>query len=150
MIFLKGLVHGFGQKLAIIHFRRNRPGKCVSRYSRKKKMHSLTIITRNWKSRKIGIFPNGLVHRLGRKVSIFSSFHLRQNRPGKYISYIVERKIAFLDLKKKTLKKANNWDVFKGVIPKLAIFPSFHFRQNRPGNCVSRYSKKKKTPLSTM
>ena len=41
---------------------------------------------------------------------------------------IVERKIAFLDLKKKTLKKANNWDVFKGVIPKLAIFPSFHFR----------------------
>ena len=37
MIFLKGLVHGFGQKLAIIYFRRNRPGKCVSRYSRKKK-----------------------------------------------------------------------------------------------------------------
>ena len=36
MIFLKGLVHGFDQKLAIIHFRRNRPGKCVSRFSRKK------------------------------------------------------------------------------------------------------------------
>ena len=39
-IFLKGLVHGFGQKLAIFqffYFRQNMPGKCVSRYSRKKK-----------------------------------------------------------------------------------------------------------------
>ena len=61
----------------------------------------------------------------------------------------LERKSAFVD-DNKNLKKSQNWDVFKGVIPKLAIFPSFHFRQNRPGNCVSRYSKKKKTPLSTM
>ena len=28
----------------------------------------------------------------------------------------------------------------------LAIFPSFYLRQNRPGKCVSRYSKKKKRP----
>ena len=39
-IFLKGLVLGFGQKLAIFpffYFRQNTSGKCVSRYSRKKK-----------------------------------------------------------------------------------------------------------------
>ena len=39
-IFLKGLVHGFGQKLAIFStfcFREYRPGKCVLRYSRTKK-----------------------------------------------------------------------------------------------------------------
>ena len=35
---------------------------------------------------------------------------------------ILERKIAFLDLKKKTLKKANNGEVFKGVIPKWQFF----------------------------
>ena len=39
-IFLKGLVHGLGQKLAIFQFfffRQNTPEKCVLRYSRKKK-----------------------------------------------------------------------------------------------------------------
>ena len=39
-IFLKGLVHGFGQKLAIFpssSFRKYRPGKCVLRYCRTKK-----------------------------------------------------------------------------------------------------------------
>ena len=38
-----GLVHGFGQTLAIFpsfYFRQNRPGKCVSRYSKKKKRTS--------------------------------------------------------------------------------------------------------------
>ena len=39
-IFLKGLVHGFGLKLAISAFfylRQDRPGKCVRRYFRIKK-----------------------------------------------------------------------------------------------------------------
>ena len=38
--FSKGVVTGFGKKLAIFpcfYFRQNRPGRCVSRYSRKKK-----------------------------------------------------------------------------------------------------------------
>ena len=39
-IFPKGLVHGFGRKLVIFacfYFRQYRPGKCVSRYSRRNK-----------------------------------------------------------------------------------------------------------------
>ena len=39
-IFPKGLVQGFNPKLAIFacfYFRQYRPGKCVSRYSRRKK-----------------------------------------------------------------------------------------------------------------
>ena len=40
VIFSKGLVHGFGQKLAIFpssSFRQYRPGNCALRYSRTKK-----------------------------------------------------------------------------------------------------------------
>ena len=43
VFFAKGLVHDFGQKLAIfpsVYFRQHRPGKCVSRYSRMKKHFS--------------------------------------------------------------------------------------------------------------
>ena len=39
-IFLKGLTHGFGQKMAIfpcLFFMQYRPGKCVLQYSRTKK-----------------------------------------------------------------------------------------------------------------
>ena len=54
---------------------------------------------------KIGIFPKGLVHRFGRKVSIFSSFHLRQNRPGKYISRYSRKKNRLSRLKKEDVKK---------------------------------------------
>ena len=41
-----------------------------------------------------------------------------------------------------------NWDFFKGLVHgfghKFAPFPSFYFRQNRPGKCVSGFSRKKK------
>ena len=42
-IFLKGLTHSFGPKMAIfpnVFFRQYRPGKCVLRYSRKKNRRS--------------------------------------------------------------------------------------------------------------
>ena len=29
-------------------------------------------------------------------------------------------------------------------VGELALFPFFHFRKNRPGKCVSQYSRKKK------
>ena len=39
-IFQKGLVQGFGQKVSMsscFYLKQNKPGKCVSRYSKKKK-----------------------------------------------------------------------------------------------------------------
>ena len=35
------------------------------------------------KSRKIGIFPKGLVHGFGEKLVIFLDFYFRENRPEK-------------------------------------------------------------------
>ena len=59
---------------------------------------------------------------------------------------ILDRKNAFLDYKNIKLKKSKNWDFSKGISPCFLskIFPCFCFRQNTPGICVSRYSRKKK------
>ena len=53
-------------------FRQYRPNKCVLRYSRKKKRPSRLI--KSYKSRKIEIFPKGLVHGFGQKLAMFSIF----------------------------------------------------------------------------
>ena len=85
-IFPKGLTHGIGPKRAIFRtffLRRYRPGKCILRYSRKKKMPFQAIKTRSSKSRKIDIFPKGLTHVIGPKTVVFPTFLLRQYKPGK-------------------------------------------------------------------
>ena len=61
---------------------------------------------------------------------------------------ILERKNALLDYKKNKFKKSKNWHFFKRVThgfgPKMADFPTFVFRQYRPGKSLLRYSKTKK------
>ena len=61
---------------------------------------------------------------------------------------IVERKNAFLGYKNSMFKKWKNVIFAKGLThgfcPKLAIFPCFILRQNRPGKCVLCYSRMKK------
>ena len=59
---------------------------------------------------------------------------------------IIERKNAFVHYKKKKkFKKLRNLDFLKGLVhgfgQKLAMFSFFSCRQNRPGKCVSLYSK---------
>ena len=39
--------------------------------------------TTSLKIRKLDIFPKGLTHGFGIKISIFGTFFFRQNRPGK-------------------------------------------------------------------
>ena len=55
---------------------------------------------------------------------------------------ILEDKNDFLDYKNNNLKKRIDWDFSKGLIhgfgPKLEIFQSLYFRQNRPGKHVLR------------
>ena len=63
---------------------------------------------------------------------------------------ILQRKNSFLGYKKRKLKKSKNWHFSKGVNPwftsKNGHFSKlFFFRQYRPGNCLSRYSRTKKT-----
>ena len=150
--FPKGLAHGFGLKLAIFpvfYFGQYRPGKCVLGYSRRKKR-----LTRLWKQQvqiveKFRFFPKGLAHGFGRKLAIFPSFYFRQYRPGKCVLGYSRRKKRLFRLWKQEVKKVEKFRFFaKGLThgfgPKLAIFPSFYFRQYRPGKCVLGYSRRKK------
>ena len=57
---------------------------------------------------------------------------------------ILDRKNSFLDYKNIKLK-SRKIGIFSKVLvhdfcQKLVIFPSFYFKQNRPGKCVLRYS----------
>ena len=62
--------------------------------------------------------------------------------------HILERKNTFLRYKTES-PKSRKIDIFpKGLThgfgPKMAIFPTFFFRQYRPGKCLLRYSRTKK------
>ena len=92
------------------------------------------IKTRCSKSRKIDIFPKGLTHGFGPKMSIFLTFFLRHI--GQVIVFydILERKNAFLSYKNKKFKKAKNWYFSKRVNPwfwsKNGHFSNFLFLGN--------------------
>ena len=79
-------------KFSSFDSRQNRPGKCVSRYCKKKKRLLQTIKTRSLKSRKLVFLANGLVHDFGQKLAIFPLFYVRQLRPGKCVSRYSRKK----------------------------------------------------------
>ena len=66
-------------------------------------------------------------------------------------SDILERKNAFLGYKNKNFKKSKNWHFCQGVNPwfwsKKGHFSNIFFKQYRPGKCLLRYSRSKKTPF---
>ena len=80
----------------------------------------------------------------------FSNFFFLGKRDKEKSFYdILERKNAFLGYKNKKFKKSKSCHFCKGVNPfcldKNGHFCSFFFfRQNRPGNCLLRYSTTKK------
>ena len=157
-IFPKGLIHGFGPKMAIFpsfFFRENKPGKCLLRYSRTKKTPFQAIKTTSSKSRKIDIFPKGLTHGFGPKMAIFPTFFFRQYKPGKCLLRYSRTKRTPFQAIKTTSSKSRKIDIFpKGLTHgfgyKMAIFPSFIFRQYKPGKCLLRYSRTKKTPFQAI
>ena len=78
--FRKGLVHGFGPKLAIFpcfYFGQYRPGKCVLGYSRRIKRLSRLCKQEVKKVEKFRFFAKGLTHGFGPKLAIFPSFYIR-------------------------------------------------------------------------
>ena len=62
---------------------------------------------------------------------------------------ILERKKGFLGYKNKKFKNSKNWLFLNGLThgfcAKMAIFSTFFFREDRPGKCLLRYSRRKKT-----
>ena len=149
--FSKGVSPWFWSKIVnffLLLFHVKKAGKMRFTIFQKEKTCFYAIKTRSSKSRKIRIFSQGLVHNFGLKLSIFPSFCFRQKRPGKCVSRYSRKKKRLSTLKNKKFKKSKNQNFFKEVSPwflsKLAIFPSFYFRQHRPGICLSRYSRIKK------
>ena len=70
-------------------------------------------------------------------MAIFLTFFLRNIGQENSLKDIVERKNAFQGLKRRS-SKSRKIDIFaKGLTdgfgPKMAIFPTFFFRQDRPG-----------------
>ena len=108
-----------------------------------------TIKTRRSKSRKIDIFPKGLTHGFCPKMAIFPTFFFQAIQARKMSFMIFQNeKTPFQAIKTRSLKR-RKIDIFvkgltHGFCPKMAIFPTFFFRQYRPGKCLLRYSRTKK------
>ena len=131
-------------------FRQYGSGKCLLRYSKTKKRLSLLLITRTSKSQKNwDFFIKGLTHGFGPKIAIFPTFLFRQHRPGKCLLRSSRtKKTTFEAIKTKSSKSRKIDFLPKGLThgfgQKIAFFPTFLFRQCRPGKCLLRYSTTKK------
>ena len=87
-IFSKGLTHGFGPKMTIFpkfFFRQYNPGKCLLRYSRRKKRLPSVEKQEVQKVEKWPFFQRGLTHAFDPKMTIFPTFYFRQYSQGKFI-----------------------------------------------------------------
>ena len=83
-----------------------------------------------------------------KKWPFFQLFFLGNTGQENVSSNILERKNAILGYKNKKFKKSKI-NIFPnglthGFGPKMAIFPTFLFRQHRPGKCLLQYSRTKK------
>ena len=85
-------------------------------------------------------------------MAIFPTFFLGNIGEENVFYDILERKNAFLSYKNKKFEKSNNGHFSKGVNHgfglKMAIFPTFFFRQYRSGKCGLWYSRTKIAFLS--
>ena len=135
VIFLKGLVHGFGQKLAtfpsfslkVIQARK----MCFTIFQNVKTPFQ-AIKSRTSKNGKIAIFPKGLVHGFGQKLAIFPCF-FKGNIGQENVFYdILERKNLFLGYKNKKFEKWEKCHFSKGFSlwfwSKIGLFSSFSLK----------------------
>ena len=150
-IFLKGLTHGFGPKMAIfpIFFLRNRDKKNVFYDILQRKNPLLVYKNKKFKKSKKWHFSKGVNPWFLSKNGHFSKFFFLGNIEQENVFYdILERKNAFLGYKNKKFKKSKNWHFSKGVNPwfglKIAIFSTFLLMQYRPGKYLLWYSRTKK------
>ena len=106
------------------------------------------IKTTSSKSRKIDIFPNGLTHGFRPKSGHSSNFFLGNIRQVSVFYDILEPKTPFQPIKTRS-SKSRKIDIFPNGLthrfgPKMAIFPTFFFRHDRPGKSLLLYSRTKK------
>ena len=151
-IFPKRLAHGFGLKMALFPtfiFQAIQAIKMSFTIFYIEKTPLQPIKTKSSKSRKADIFPKGLTRSFGPKLVIFRTW-LFQAIQARKMSFTIfyNEKTPFQAIKTRS-SKSRKIDIFpKGLTygfgPKMALFPTFFFRQYRPGICLLRYSRKKK------
>ena len=152
-IFPRGLTHSFGLKMAVFPtfiFQAIKARKMSFTIFQNEKTLFKAIKRRSSKSRKIDNFPKGLTHdKFWSKNGRFSNFYFLVDIGKENVFHdIVHRKNAFLAYETKS-SKSRKTDIFpKGLThsfgPKMALFPTFFFRQYRPGKCFVRYCTSKK------
>ena len=114
-IFLKGVVHGFGLKLAIFacfYFRQYRPEKCVSRYSRRKKRLSRLQKQKVKKVENLRFFQRGQSMVLVQNWSFLHLFILGEIGQENVFYNILEGKNTFLGYKNKKFKNVERLRFF--------------------------------------
>ena len=149
-IFVKGLTHGFGPKMAFFQtfiFLANVGQKNIFYSTINQKMAFQAINTRSSKTRTIDIFPKGLTHGFGPKMAIFPTFFFQAIQARKMSFMIFQNEKTLFQAIKTRSSKSGKIDIFlKGLThgfgPKMPIFPTFFFKQYRPGKCLLRYSRK--------
>ena len=99
-------------------FRQYRPGKCLLRYNKTKKLLSRLQKRKLQKDQKNWHFTKGVNSWFELKNGHFSNFFFLGNIGQENVVYdILERKNNFLDYKDKKFKKSKNSHFFKGVNP---------------------------------
>ena len=123
-----------------------------------KKTSFQPIKTRSSKSLKIQNFAMGLTHGFGLKIAVFPPFFFQAIQARKmFFTIFQSEKTPFQAIKTRS-SKSRKIDIFsKGLThvfgPKMALLPTFFFRQYRPGKCLLRFSTSKKTsfqPIKTI
>ena len=148
----KGLTHGFGPKLAIflfVFFFVVIGEEDVFYDSLERKSAFLGYKNSMFKKWKNCDFCKGVNPWFWSKTGHFSIFFFMHFRAGKCVlRYSRTKKMPFQVLKTRSLKSRKIEIFVKGLTHgfglKLAFFPSFVFRQYRPGKSVLRYSRTKK------
>ena len=144
VIFRKWLTHGFGLKMAVFSnfffFGQYRPGQSLLRYSRTKNAF-LGYKNKMFKKWKNCIFSKGLTHGFLSKMAIFPTFFFQVIQARK-MSFMVfsKEKTPFQALKTGS-SKCRKIGIFPkelihGFGPKMAIVPTFFFRQYSIGKCL--------------
>ena len=145
-IFPKGLTHAFGPKMAILatFFLGNIGQENVFYYILEQKNAFLGYKNKRFKKSKNSHFPMVLVQ----KWPFWQLFFLGSIGRENVFYDILKEKTPFQAIKTRRLQ-SRQIDIFPnglthGFRPKMAIFPTFFFRQYTTGKCLLRYSRTKK------
>ena len=151
-IFGKGLTHGFGPKMAIFqnsYFLSNFKKENVFYDILERKNAVLRYKNKKFKEPKNWYFSKGVNPWFLSKNGHFSnsSFQAIQTRKISF-TILQNYKTPFYAIKTKSPKNRKIRIFAKGLThgfgPKMAIFPTFFFKQFRKGKCLLPYSRKKK------